>query len=109
MKLVERSVEIVRRKEYAMTGLFEDERTKPLAEDIPVSMPELPPMLQVSTVQQFKAVGDPTRLHILDIIKHQPATAKQLSEKLNIPSGTAGHHLQVLEAAGLAQIVARRL
>lgn len=80
-----------------------------LSEGVPVTMPELLPKLRVYTVQQFKAMGDPTRERILRIIKHEPLTAKQLGERLNIPPGTIGHHLQVLEAAGLAQIVARRL
>ena len=80
-----------------------------LPEDVPVTMPMLPPKLRVYTAQQFKALGDSTRERILSIIKHEPLTAKQLGERLSIPPGTVGHHLQVLEAAGLAQIVARRL
>lgn len=80
-----------------------------LPEDGPVTMPELPPTMRVYTVQHFKALGDPTRERILSIIKHEPLTAKQLGERLNIPPGTVSHHLQVLETAGLAQVVARRL
>ncbi len=80
-----------------------------LSEDVPVTMPALQPRLRVHTAQHFKALGDPTRERILSIIKHEPLTAKQLGERLGIPPGTVGHHLQVLEAAGLAQIVARRL
>ncbi|HEX7736870.1 MAG TPA: winged helix-turn-helix domain-containing protein [Ktedonobacteraceae bacterium] len=80
-----------------------------LGEDVPVRMPELPPTLRVHTAQQFKALGDATRERILRIIKHEPLTAKQLGERLGIPPGTISHHLQVLEAADLAQVVARRL
>lgn len=80
-----------------------------LPENVPVMMPELPPQLRIHTVEQFKALGDRTRERILAIIQHQPATAKQLAERLDVPPGTIGHHLQVLEKAGLAQIVARRL
>ena len=80
-----------------------------LAEDIPVTMPELPARFTVNTVQQLKALGDTTRSRILGIIQLQPATAKQIADKLGIAPGTIGHHLQVLEAAGLVQIVARRL
>ena len=80
-----------------------------LSEDVPVTMPELPATLTVNTAQQFKALGDSTRSRILSIIKHEPATAKQVGDRLKIPPGTAGHHLAVLEAAGLAQVVARRL
>lgn len=80
-----------------------------LPDDVPVEMPQLPLELFVTTPQQFKAIGDPTRSRILAIIRHRPATAKQLADTLKIPPGTIGHHLQVLEAAGLAQVVARRV
>lgn len=80
-----------------------------LPEDVPVEMPNLPKYLVVHTHQQFRAFGDPIRERILRIIQNQPATAKQIADNLNIPPGTVGHHLQVLEEAGLAKIVARRL
>jgi DNA-binding transcriptional ArsR family regulator len=79
-----------------------------LPDDVPVEMPELPMTLRITTEQQFKAVADPVRSRILGIIQNQPATAKQIADRLGIAPGTIGHHLQVLEAAGLAQIVARR-
>lgn len=79
-----------------------------LPADVPVAMPELPPQLVITTAEQFKAIADPTRSRILGIIQSQPATAKQIADRLSIGPGAAGHHLQVLEAAGLAQIVARR-
>lgn len=80
-----------------------------LPDDVPVEMPELSPRLVVDTVQQFKAVSDPMRSRILGIIQNQPATAKQIAERLDATPGAIGHHLHVLEAAGLAKIVARRL
>jgi|SRR5437660_4969464 len=86
---------------------FESEAVLP--EEVPVVMPELPVRLQVNTVQQFKAMGDPLRWRILNLIQHQPYTAKQIAERLKASPGTIGHHLQVLEASGLAQVVARRL
>src|SRR5260370_6866072 len=43
------------------------------------------------------------------MIKFEPIAAKKVGKRLGIPPGTIGHHLQVLEAAGLAQVVARRL
>jgi hypothetical protein len=89
--------------------MLERDASELLPEDVPVTMPELPATLRVDTAQQFKAVGDATRSLILHILKHEPVTASQIGARLNIPPGTVGHHLQVLEAAGLAQIVARRL
>ena len=80
-----------------------------LPESVPVMMPDLPSKLVLSTEQQFKAISDPCRSRILGIIQHQPATAKQIADRLGASPGAIGHHLHVLEAAGLAQVVARRL
>ena len=77
--------------------------------DVPVTMPELPVQLVINTVQQFKAISDPIRSRILGIIQNQPATAKQIADRLGASPGAIGHHLHVLEAAGLARVVARRL
>ncbi len=80
-----------------------------LPEDVPVSMPELPLCLIINTQPQFKAVSDPIRSRILGIIQHRPATAKQIADQLGVTPGAVGHHLHVLETAGLAQVVARRV
>jgi DNA-binding transcriptional ArsR family regulator len=80
-----------------------------LSDDVPVRMPELPLSLDITTEQQLKAFGDPLRTRILGIIQNQPATAKQIADRLGYSPGTIGHHLQVLEEAGLAKVVARRL
>src|SRR5689334_8143265 len=85
------------------------DRLDALPEDVPVPMPELPLKLVINTVQQFKAVNDPIRMRILGIIQNRPATAKQIADQLEATPGTIGHHLHVLEAAGLAQVVARRI
>ena len=79
-----------------------------LPENVPVVMPELPPRLYITTAQQFKAVSDTTRSRILGIIQNQPVTAKQIADRLGATPGAIGHHLHVLEAAGLAKVVARR-
>ena len=80
-----------------------------LPEDVPVVMPELPIGFSITTAQQLKAFSDPTRSRILGIIQNQPATAKQIADRLGATPGAIGHHLHVLEAAGLAKVVARRL
>src|SRR2546429_5942383 len=77
--------------------------------NVPVTMPELPSRIPIKTAQQFKAISDPIRSRILGIIQNQPATAKQIAHILNASPGAIGHHLHVLEAAGLAQVVARRI
>ncbi|HXZ04932.1 MAG TPA: winged helix-turn-helix domain-containing protein [Ktedonobacteraceae bacterium] len=77
--------------------------------NVPVTMPELPLHIVINTAQQFKAISDPIRSRILGIIQNKPATAKQVADILGASPGAIGHHLHVLEAAGLAQLVARRL
>ena len=80
-----------------------------LSGDVRVTMPELPAQLVINTVQQFKAISDRTRSRILGIIQNQPATAKQIADRLEASPGAIGHHLHVLETSGLAQVIARRL
>lgn len=72
-------------------------------------MPELPRYLDLTTERQLKAFAEPVRTRILRIIQNQPATAKQIADRLGMSPGTIGHHLQVLEETGLARLVARRL
>ncbi len=77
--------------------------------NVPVEMPELPRHLDLTTERQLKAFAEPVRTRILRIIQNQPATAKQIADRLGFSPGTIGYHLQVLVEAGLAQLVARRL
>ncbi len=93
-----------------MADLTKDTEELPiLPNDVPVTMPELPLRLTINTFEQFKAISDPMRMRILRIIQHQPATAKQLADRLEATPGAIGHHLNVLETAGLAQVVALRV
>src|SRR5579863_3408648 len=80
-----------------------------LPEEVSVAMPELPAYVSITTFEQFKAISEPVRSRILGIIQNQPATAKQIADRLGATPGAIGHHLHVLEDAGLAKIVARRL
>ena len=69
---------------------------------------ELAPTVEVSTPQQLKAIGDATRSTILSLLNQRAATTSQLAEALQRPRGSVGHHLKVLEAAGLVRVVRRR-
>jgi DNA-binding transcriptional ArsR family regulator len=80
-----------------------------LLESVPVEMPELPPSLRVSSEEQFKALGHPLRARIVQMTRFRPLTAKQIADELGSTPGAVGHHLQVLERAGLVRVVARRL
>jgi DNA-binding transcriptional ArsR family regulator len=80
-----------------------------LPEGTPVEMPELPHELEINTRAQYKAFGNAMRERVLDVIAHEPMTAKQLALRLGGTPGAIGYHLQVLERAGLVQIIAKRI
>lgn len=79
-----------------------------LPESVPVVMPDLPPTLSITTIVQFKAMSESVRARILGIVQHQPATAKQIADRLDASPGAIGYHLRVLEEAGLVRLIARR-
>jgi DNA-binding transcriptional ArsR family regulator len=65
-------------------------------------------ILEVRDPKQFKAVGDPTRSRIISLLTEKAATTSQLAEALGQPKGSIGHHLKVLEKAGLIRVVRTR-
>jgi DNA-binding transcriptional ArsR family regulator len=69
---------------------------------------ELDDILEVRRPDQFRAVGDPTRQKIISLLSERAATTSQLAEALGQPKGSVGHHLKVLEEAGLIRVVRTR-
>lgn len=65
-------------------------------------------LLAVREPEQFKAVGDPTRSRIISLLSERAATTSQLAAALGQPKGSVGHHLKVLERAGLIRVVRTR-
>ncbi len=51
--------------------------------------------------QTIKALGDPTRRKILDMLKQGPLTAGEIVEKFDISGASISHHLSILRQAGL--------
>lgn len=88
---------------------LQDDDIPLLPDDVPVTMPEIPLHLTISTEQQFKAISDIARSRIVGVIQYQPLTAKQIAQRLRATPGAIGHHLRVLEEAGLVKVVARRI
>lgn len=62
-------------------------------------------VLELDSPEQFRALFDETRLHIVDMLTERAATTTQLAAALDRPKGTIGHHLGVLEEAGLVRVV----
>jgi DNA-binding transcriptional ArsR family regulator len=54
--------------------------------------------------EQLHAIGDPTRWRILGRLQVGPASIQELAQALVAPKGTIGHHVKVLEGAGLIRL-----
>jgi DNA-binding transcriptional ArsR family regulator len=69
---------------------------------------ELPETLHLSERAQYRALFEETRQEIVSILLERAATTSELAEVLGKPKGTVGHHLKVLEDAGLVHVVRTR-
>jgi DNA-binding transcriptional ArsR family regulator len=69
---------------------------------------ELEDALMLTAPEQFAALAGSVRPKILALLSQRALSTKQIAELLGLPKGTAGHHLKVLEAAGLIRIVRTR-
>ena len=80
-----------------------------LPDDVPVTMPVLPASLVITSFEQFKAISEPMRSRILGIIQSQPATAKQIADRLGQRPVPLGIIYMCSKKLALAKIVARRV
>jgi DNA-binding transcriptional ArsR family regulator len=64
--------------------------------------------LVVSEPAQLRALGDEVRGRIVTLLRERAASASELAGLLQMPKGTVGHHLKVLERAGLVHVVRTR-
>src|SRR5216684_9014266 len=65
-------------------------------------------VLVVGQPDQLKALGDDLRSKIVIMLRDRAASTTELAQKLGLPKGTVGHHVKVLEKAGLVQVVRTR-
>lgn len=49
----------------------------------------------------FKALGNPTRLLMVNLIRLKPRHTEELASILKLSAGTVSHHLSILSSAGL--------
>lgn len=66
---------------------------------------ELDDTLDLTEPAQYRALFEPTREEIITLLLERAATTAELAVALEKPKGTVGHHLKVLEDAGLVHIV----
>ena len=69
---------------------------------------ELADVLELTTPEQFKALGDPLRQKTLRLLREGGATTSQLAAILGCPTSTMAHHVRVLAEAGLIRVVSTR-
>ena len=51
----------------------------------------------------MKALSDPTRRRILELLKKGPMPAGELGKEFDMTGATMSHHLSILKKAGLVQ------
>ena len=51
----------------------------------------------------FKALSDPTRREILNLLRNREMSAGEIGEQFNISGASISHHLKELANAGLVQ------
>jgi len=69
---------------------------------------EAPDVLVVSERSQLQALANDVRTTIIALLRERARSTQQLALELGMPKGTVGHHLKVLERAGLIHVVRTR-
>ncbi len=64
---------------------------------------ELPPAPE-TLAKQLKALADPKRLRILNLLMSGVQCNCEIGDALNMPANLISHHLRVLRKAGLVQV-----
>jgi DNA-binding transcriptional ArsR family regulator len=84
-------------------------RENPYVREVsPVDEYEAEDVLLVSRPEQLRALGTPPRVAIIQLLRVAARSISELGKELDIPKGTVGHHVKVLEDAGLIRVVATR-
>lgn len=65
-------------------------------------------VLVISEPEGLRALADDLRIRIVTILRDRAASTTELAATLELPKGTVGHHLKVLEKAGLIRVVRTR-
>jgi DNA-binding transcriptional ArsR family regulator len=69
---------------------------------------ELDDVLVVDQPEKLRALADLTRGRIVGLLGQRAASTTELAAALDMPKGTVGHHLKVLEKAELVRVVRTR-
>lgn len=69
---------------------------------------ELDERIVVTEPHELRAMSDPLRGTILDLLLERAATVSELAEALGRPKSTVAHHVKVLVDAGMLRVVRTR-
>src|ERR671914_2300717 len=69
---------------------------------------ELADQIIVTAPKQLRALADPLRATILDLLLERAATVAELAAALERPKSTVAHHVNVLVDAGMLRVVRTR-
>jgi DNA-binding transcriptional ArsR family regulator len=64
--------------------------------------------LVVDDPERLRALADDLRAKIVTLLREHALSTTELAEQLGLPKGTVGHHVKVLERAGLIRVVRTR-
>lgn len=69
---------------------------------------ELDEIISADTPARLKAIGDPLRQLLLDLVLERAMSVTELAERVQRPKGTVAHHVDLLAEVGLLQVVRTR-
>jgi DNA-binding transcriptional ArsR family regulator len=76
--------------------------------NLPIPDYELADRIVVTTPAQLRAIADPLRVAILDLLLERAATVAELAAAVQRPKSTVAHHVNVLVEAGMLRVVRTR-
>jgi DNA-binding transcriptional ArsR family regulator len=65
-------------------------------------------VLVVADTERIRALADDLRAKIVVLLRERARSITELAGELGLPKGTVGHHVKVLEKAGLIRVVRTR-
>jgi DNA-binding transcriptional ArsR family regulator len=69
---------------------------------------DLPDIVELTTPAQLRAIADPLRSSLLDLVLERAATVSELAAAVARPKSTIAHHVGVLVDAGMLRVVRTR-
>jgi DNA-binding transcriptional ArsR family regulator len=66
-------------------------------------------ILMIDNLETLKVVADPLRLKILELLRREPQTVKQLAAAIDVPIKKLYYHVNLLEEHGLIRVASTRV